>query len=138
MIAVLPIFRSNKALNHVIASKGLGRKKTVENWTMRKRHDLDGDFFWCLLVNNESFQKQIYFNKCLIWFQSRWGPANEMRPVHTRKGVGQPFFIIFNYPQFLMTGIKLKYLFAMTYAWYSKRSREFRRALSTWVSLKFR
>lgn len=137
MIAILPIFRSNKALNPVIASIGLGRKRTVENLTMRKRYDLDGDFFGASLFTTK-VSKANLFKKCLIWFQSRWGPPSEMRLAHTRKGVGQPFFIIFNYPQFLMTGIKLKYLFAMTYAWYSKRSREFRRAVSTWVSLKFR
>ena len=58
MIAVLPIFRSNKALNHVIASKGLGRKKTVENWTMRKRHDLDGDFFGVFLLTTKVFKSK--------------------------------------------------------------------------------
>lgn len=137
MIAILPIFRSNKALNPVIASIGLGRKRTVENLTMRNAMIWTATFL-VPFCSRRKFQKQIYFNKCLIWFQSRWGPASEMRLAHTRKGVGQPFFIIFNYPQFLMTGIKLKYLFAMTYAWYSKRSREFRRAVSTWVSLKFR
>lgn len=138
MISILPIFDSNKALNLVIALIGLWQEK--DGWKLDDAKTLwfGRRLFRCLFVHNESFQKQIYFTKCLIWFQSRWGPASEMRLAHTRKGVGQPFFIIFNYPQFLMTGIKLKYLFAMTYAWYSKRSREFRRAVSTWVSLKFR
>ena len=69
MIAILPIFRSNKALNPVIASIGIGRKRTVENLTMRKRYDLDGDFFGAFLFTTKVFTSK--FILISVWFDSK-------------------------------------------------------------------
>ena len=60
MISILPIFRSNKALNLAIALIGLGRKRTVENLTMRKHYDLDGDFFGAFLFTTKVSKANLF------------------------------------------------------------------------------